>query len=287
MTSPALSGAAQTIHSGAGTVERRRGLAQAQLEREYLAAPGRPVVLTDVAASWPALEKWTFAYFADEFGHTEIVACDNFLAPSRRVRTPLRKFLRYSQSGRAKSPRETKPLYCALQPFTADSVLMNDFAWPAMLENLYLSGTPCSYDWYLRTFGVVLIGPAGTVTPVHQDLFATHAFLVQITGRKHFEFWAPTPEAGLADAPAMETPLYEAVLHPGELIVFPQGWYHKVTALDPSISLTFNFVNRTNIMAHLYAIFHDLPVWLQRLNSPEARKAFSIGWNLAGLVAGA
>ncbi len=43
----------------------------------------------------------------------------------------------------------------------------------------------------------------------------------------------------------------EVVLNPGELIVVPAGWLHQVTSLDPSISVTGNWVNRANIAVFL------------------------------------
>jgi hypothetical protein len=40
---------------------------------------------------------------------------------------------------------------------------------------------------------------------------------------------------------------YVGDVHPGETIFFPQRWFHEVTALSDSISLTHNYVSANNL----------------------------------------
>ena len=276
-------------------IERRTLPTKEEFEREYLSTPGRPVILTEAMTTWPALDRWSFAFFAVRFGDRDVVAFDQLLAPKKALRMKLRTFLQYCEDPARLSRRlgDAGPLYVAFQPFACGSLLLGDFSWPAGIDNVYMSIGDEVYDWYLRTFGVLLIGPSGTITPWHEDLFGTHAWLGQIVGCKHFVFCAPDEaftlgkqaataarrNADCIDRCAEDAPKYEGVVNPGEMIVFPKGWSHCVTALSPSISLSFNFVNSTNILAHMLEIFRDLPAWAERLNSPALRKALSITWS--------
>jgi hypothetical protein len=263
------------------------------------------VILTDVVPLWPALTKWTFAFFAKRFGDVEIVVSTRFFGPGETRRLKFKEFMDYCLGAPiADPPADSTPLYCALQPFRQTSPLMSDFCWPDALENLYGSFEGAARDWYLQNSGLLLIGPKGTVTPLHVDRFNTHAWLAQLQGTKHCLFFSPEEIAAAMqgrvnptwpDGPAEEHGVnatlhideianvrdcvaHEAVLEPGDLLVFPRGWYHRVIALEPSISMSFNFVGTTNFAAHMLEIIRDLPRWSRRLNTPALRAQLGITW---------
>jgi hypothetical protein len=256
-------------------------------------------------AGWPALDKWTFEFFIARAGDRQVEVAEQFFGPSRRFNMPFEGFLKYCQdrSILAHAFDDRSRLYCAYQPFSSESDLLEDFRWPPLLRNLYASMEGAARDWYLRSFGVLLIGPAGTITPLHVDMFGTHAWLAQLRGRKHVLFFPPDEvprllaDAGhtarlapdgrpLRGTVSLESLIdlrqaraYEAILAPGEMVVFPQGWYHYVSALDPSISLSFNFVNETNFAAHMLETMRDLPRWTRRVEAhPRLREQMGITW---------
>jgi hypothetical protein len=286
-------------------VDRRRMAECGPLEDDYLSKQGRPVILTDAMADWPALRKWTFEFFAARAGDQQVEVAEQFFGPARRFNMPFGPFLEYCEdrSILAHAIEDSARLYCAYQPFSHESDLLDDFQWPPILRNLYATLEGAAYDWYLRSFGVLLIGPAGTITPLHVDMFGTHAWLAQLRGRKHLLFFTPDevprmlaraghsarlapdgrPVRGTVSLESLidfrDARAYEAVLEPGEMIVFPQGWYHYVTSLEPSISLSFNFVNETNFAAHMLETMRDLPRWTRRLNGhPQLREQMGITW---------
>jgi ribosomal protein L16 Arg81 hydroxylase len=102
------------------------------------------------------------------------------------------------------------------------------------------------------------IGPAGTVTPLHHDL--TNNFIVQITGRKRVRL-TPAAEVGKLynhrhvfseimdlEAARVDTPRYprlaelrsyDVLLEPGDVLFVPVAWWHQVTSLDFSVTITF------------------------------------------------
>jgi ribosomal protein L16 Arg81 hydroxylase len=75
---------------------------------------------------------------------------------------------------------------------------------------------------------------------------------------------------------------FEVVLHPGEVLFIPANWYHYVVSLDPSISLTFNFINAANFGAHFMSTVTDLPAWSRKLDKARLRTALGFQWQCKG-----
>ena len=115
-------------------------------------------------------------------------------------------------------------------------------------------------------FGMMWIGPAGTVTSLHHDL--TNNFIAQLVGRKRVKLM-PSSEVGklynhhhvFSEIPDLEDPavdlaryprlkevrIYDVVLEPGEIIFMPLGWWHQVNSLDFSVTITYtNFLWRND-----------------------------------------
>ena len=59
----------------ADNVDRRSGLTQEQFRAEY-EIPNRPVILTDVAAAWPAVSKWNRSYLKEAFAGGQVIVAD-------------------------------------------------------------------------------------------------------------------------------------------------------------------------------------------------------------------
>ena len=127
------------------------------------------------------------------------------------------------------------------------------------------------YEKLDRSFSKVFLGPAGTVTRLHNDTYHTHAWLSQIRGTKQFILYPPSQahqlhagegvwsDKGSAQswfdplAPdydkfprARDATPYIAVCEPGETILVPSDWFHYAVALTPSITLMRNFMNDHN-----------------------------------------
>jgi hypothetical protein len=207
----------------------------------------------------------------------------------------LSSFLNYCESTTAESIGWSNkvPLYVGLQVLGAYPELLQDFSQPEVVDCVYASLEGELLQWYLEHFGVLLIGSSGAVTLLHKDLFGTHAWLAQLVGRKRWLVFAPNEVDNLSDgrvhlrAPDLSVKenirnaeVHEAVLSPGEIIFIPKGWYHEVMCMDPSISLSFNFVNQTNYLDHILGICTDLPLWEKRIDS-RLRHKLSIGWERA------
>jgi hypothetical protein len=119
--------------------------------------------------------------------------------------------------------------------------LFDDIAIPA---DYRFSGT-------LGAGAELWMGPAGTITPLHHD--TSNILFVQVHGRKRVQLVPPAelsvldfvdghfvPESRLDDLLGTEIAVREVELGPGETLHIPVGWWHRVVALAPSISLSIN-----------------------------------------------
>jgi hypothetical protein len=242
-------------------VEKRGGLSQREFYRDYERA-NRPVVLTDALQGWPALGKWTPEFFADRYPDKEFEMDDRVWKLHEFVAAVLASnpenpapYLR-NQVLREHFPDlwdDIRPQTKFFQPNWMERPFRN-----AVFRDLFHRG--CAIEFYL--------GGAGRGFPVlHWDGYHTHAFLMQIHGRKEFYVYDPgqTPllyprpdvpnvsqcanihEVDLAKYPRfVEARPAVFVLEPGETLFIPSGWWHTTQMLSPSISLSCNVGNRTN-----------------------------------------
>jgi hypothetical protein len=105
----------------------------------------------------------------------------------------------------------------------------------------------------------LFISGEGARTRLHRDPWVSDAVLCQLFGQKRVVFFSPAQEHLVVrngvtvdiDAPDLDifgdfagvTPVAEDVLHAGEVLFIPRGWYHHVVSLTDSVSLTWNFVH--------------------------------------------
>jgi hypothetical protein len=239
-------------------VERRTTPSADEFFRDYWAAH-RPVVLTDATARWPALRKWTPAFFRRRFGGETIEITANreadpfydmnFRAHRRRMR--MDRFI-----DRVLAAGTSNDLYMVSNNHTMRRprfrALLGDIRPP---RDLFEPLTPGATSLW--------IGPAGTITPLHHD--TTNILFAQLHGRKRIElvspqetallldpvhgFYSPVDLDGLAAAPhpALQQLLVkQVVLAPGDALYIPAGWWHRVTSLDVSISFSLLGFRRPN-----------------------------------------
>ncbi|MBV9549915.1 MAG: hypothetical protein JO256_09625 [Alphaproteobacteria bacterium] len=119
---------------------------------------------------------------------------------------------------------------------------------------------------------------------VHWD--AHEVFVLQLSGRKWWQVFAPTRIDPLADdiesaPPPKGQPLWEGILTDGDVLYLPRGYWHVAYPLDePSLHLTWS--------AHTFTGIEFLQWWIRtlrrhpearmsltRLNDPAARKAYA------------
>jgi hypothetical protein len=113
----------------------------------------------------------------------------------------------------------------------------------------------------------LFIGGEGGASPVlHYDGYGSHAFLMQIYGRKEYVVYLPEQEQVLYPVSTHQSisfvdvsspdlgkyPLFRnaepttLILEPGEMLFIPSHWWHTVRMLTPSITIAVNVLNQSN-----------------------------------------
>jgi bifunctional lysine-specific demethylase and histidyl-hydroxylase NO66 len=194
------------------------------------------------------------ADFSDLFS---VAAADELLT-ERALRTP---FVRLAREGDVlPAERFTAPGgFGAQVPDQVDSAMvLREFAAGAtiVLQGLHRSWPP------LRTFTRRLVAELGHpaqvnayITPESARGFDAHydvhdVFVLQVSGEKHWSVHAPVREHPRPDEPwsrrraavearAVEKPVIDVVLRPGDALYLPSGWLHSAVArAGTSIHLT-------------------------------------------------
>lgn len=243
-------------------IERRAGLGTQEFMERYYAA-NRPVILTGEMADWSALVRWTPQYLKAKIGARPVeYQGERNLDPH---------FEMNKDAHQREAPFESF-IDQILQPGAGNEAYLTAYNSDRNSEALSVLNQDLGFlDKFLdrsaaNPFGMMWIGPAGTVTSLHHDL--TNNFIAQLVGRKRVKL-VPSSEVGklynhhhvFSEIPDLEDPaidlaryprlsevrIYDVVLEPGEIIFMPLGWWHQIKSLDFSVTITYtNFLWRND-----------------------------------------
>ncbi|TKR80642.1 hypothetical protein L596_014686 [Steinernema carpocapsae] len=216
---------------------------------------GKPAVIRGEIERMPATSKWTFDFLHAVLSHRRLpieygaYTEDSF---SQKVKT-FHEFL-WECVEAEKSDSTVFPGYLA-QHRLLDQVpqLAGDVPTP---DYCY-----CDAENEERVEKNVFVGHGGTISPMHHD--PRNNFFCQIRGRKFFRLVAPefkekiylhkdplsknSSQIDLEKPDYQKFPLFrdvtveDVVLEPGDALFIPKGYFHYVTAIDPSISVSMWF----------------------------------------------
>jgi hypothetical protein len=235
-----------------GLVEKRSGVSRDEFVERYVRGC-RPVVLTDAARDWPAMQRWSPQDLKTRFGHlnVEIQAERNNDPNYEENKLKLRRTERLGDFvDRVLAGGPTNDYY-----MTANNEVLRRPEFAPLLADIGTLPDVCDRS-QLDRLSSFWFGPAGTVTPLHHDtVMLMHT---QIVGRKRWRFISPleTPKlynhSGVfspidVDAPDLvryplfaEAHMLEVIVEPGETVFLPLAWWHQVTSLDVSLSFSFS-----------------------------------------------
>jgi hypothetical protein len=236
-----------------------RGLPYDAFLRDYL-TKNRPLIIRNATADWPALRKWTPQFFKERFG-------------SRMVQVSYEAQMTFSDFiDGVMASTEDRP-----GPYMYRLFLHQHL--PEVLEDLFPQNkyafarryaSPLMMQYWRRPDGFLklLIGGIGGRFPImHYDGENAHATITEIYGDKEFIVYSPEdtpylyPAAQRGNHSQVDDPhrqdlerfpllakatQYRSVLHPGDMVFVPSGWWHTARALEPSISVGMNMLDRSN-----------------------------------------
>jgi hypothetical protein len=234
-----------------GAIEKRSCPSGEEFLERYVRGC-RPVVLTDIASQWPAMQRWEPDCLKRRFGQlsVEVQAGRESDPRFEENKAALRKTVRFDEFiDRIVSAGESNDCY-----LTANNELLKRREFASLYDDIGVQPSVCD-PARLRETAFFWVGPRGTNTPLHHD--TVMLFHAQVVGRKRWRMISPldTPHVynyrGVFSAVDLDAPdlqrhprfadvkVLEVVVEPGETIFLPLLWWHQVTALDLSVSLSF------------------------------------------------
>lgn len=243
------------------TIEKRRCPPRDEFEARYLRG-FRPVVLTDFAADWPARERWAPARLKERFGSlmVEVQTGREDDPEFEENKDAHREQVRFGdfldRIVAADAGGDTNDCY-----LTANNELLKRPEFASLLEDI---GTLPPYLRRDRLAGSAFfwVGPRGSNTPLHHD--TVMLFHAQLIGRKRWRLVSPleTPNVynhhgvfSPVDLDAPQDPRHprmkgvrvlEVVVEAGETLFLPLGWWHQVSGLATSVSISLTNLDVRN-----------------------------------------
>ncbi|MBC7726374.1 MAG: cupin-like domain-containing protein [Microbacteriaceae bacterium] len=240
----------QQMRTGAPRIERRAAVSTEEFFERYYCG-NQPLILTDLARAWPAMQRWTPAYFRERFGDVMVeIQAGRDADPDYEMNSP-----RHKRTVRLADFIDgmTRAASSNDQYLTANNHALERPELAPLLNDI--GPLP---NWFgatrLARQALLWMGPRGVITPLHHDtiqLMHTH-----IVGRKRWRFISPLQTAlvhnhiGVFSKLRLERPdanfpiptglqIIDETILPGETLFLPVGWWHHVECLDACMSLSY------------------------------------------------
>jgi len=217
--------------------------------RRYV-GPRVPVLLQGLVGRWPALERWTPAYFRSIGAGVRVKVKLGDVAEGVQQPVSLSDYAgrleRYEDGQESSRP-----------PYLHDVPLLH---WmPELLADVDPFPTELLPPWYRArwwSFVQYFMGPTGASTPLHFDTLLTHNLFFHVVGRKRFTLISPSDHDRCylrdwrwsdVDAEAPDLARFprlrsvrrqQVIVEPGDVLYLPPGTLHQVTSL--SFTASFN-----------------------------------------------
>eukprot|EP01083_Nonionella_stella_P149570 475277_1 len=276
-----------------GAILRSAQISSSDFLRKFL-LKNRPLILTNATSGWNASDLWVsdegtpnFAYLLENFGVSE-VCITNCTKDHCTLSLKMSEFLTYWEE----------------RTDSQDVRYMKD--WHLVKEypdyNAYEVPVPFRDDWmnfywdyWSRTssethddFRFCYMGPRGSWTGLHADVFRSYSWSANACGRKLWimfppdqtkilkkfhgaslpesvlETWAQATGLCISDLPEACEGVFivdgaraiYCVQESGDAIFVPSGWFHEVHNLEDTISINHNWANAFNV-DHLWSEIHS------------------------------
>ena len=221
-------------------------------QKYYL--PLRPVIIKDLAKSWPAYKKWNWDYFKQVVGDKKVGIYNNVKSDAY---TPINKADEYTTFGEyvdmiRKGPAAWRIFLFNI--FNHAPQIVNDFTWPDNLMKGFVKRVP-----------MLFTGGQGSITHLHFDIDLSHILHTQFLGKKrvllfpyaeqHKLYRKPYEVLSMADFsnyfdparskvnttdfPALELVNgLEVILEHGDTLFMPAGYWHHMEYLESGFAMS-------------------------------------------------
>ncbi|MDJ0642705.1 MAG: cupin-like domain-containing protein [Erythrobacter sp.] len=247
-----------------------------------------PWIVDGYIRDWPAYDKWRdFDCLRQAFGKLEAFAkAPNFITHRKSslvsVKTRFDQYLDYIEDPEraeqiyegcwlegdfAEFSRLGLPLYCGTLRMIhkADDPLFREVD-PLLPEPLKEWNHALPYYYTLFNHFWLLVSLPGALTPLHTDNNGTIALIAQLRGKKRATLFSPadlqhvrTARGDFFDPKETADPEFPTAslatrwhgdIEAGQVLFVGTNWAHHVETLETSVSVSFDFVDKTNLDAY-------------------------------------
>jgi len=224
--------------------------------------PLRPLVIKDLAKTWPASRKWTPEFFRDQHGGKQVkVYDDSFVVAGKHYMNKLKtiSLREYIDTIMTSSQNLRMFLYNIKSEIPE---LVDDINFPTLVNGLS------------RNFVFMFFGCKGSVTQLHFDIDMSHVLHTAIFGKKTVYLFPYEQEKNLHRYPFtcrsyvdIEHPNFEQYpglknaqgykveLEPGETLYIPSGYWHHFVYNEPGYAVSLRCSNQT-LMGKLHGYYN-------------------------------
>ncbi|XP_063273500.1 2-oxoglutarate and iron-dependent oxygenase JMJD4 [Prinia subflava] len=274
-------------------IDRADSFSYSDFFRDYL-IPNHPCIFSaKFTEEWSSRRTWVtrdgkpnFEHLLREFGEAvvPVAKCDvKEYNSNPKEQLPFKEFVEYWREYIGNGYRSSRGCL-----YLKDWHLSR--AFPE--QDVYTTPVYFSSDWLneywdavaVDDFRFVYMGPKGSWTPFHADVFRSYSWSANVCGRKRWLLYPAGQEEFLRDrhgnlpfdvtAPELrderiyprfrrsQAPL-EILQEAGEIVFIPSGWHHQVHNLEDTISINHNWVNGCNV-AVMWCFLQDELAAVQR-----------------------
>ena len=214
--------------------------------------PHRPVVIKDLASSWPAIRKWTPEFLKQKYGDLQVKVYNaSFAQPGKHYVSSLRKM----------------PFKEYLHLVTTSSKDLRIFAFDILREAPELKEDimfPSIANGFSKRFVFMFFGCKSSVTPMHYDIDMSHLFHTVIYGKKRVVLFPYEDSNNLYQHPFntrsyvdVDNPDfdkyprlrnatgYQEILYPGETLFIPSGYWHHIVYEEGGYAVSMRHPHRS------------------------------------------
>jgi len=224
--------------------------------------PLRPLVIKDLAKTWPASKKWTPDFFKEQYGNKQVKVYDeSFVAAGKHYMSKLKTISLREYIDSTMTSSQNLRMFLYNIKFEIPE-LVDDINFPILVNGLS------------KNFVFMFFGCKGSVTQLHFDIDMSHVLHTSILGKKtvyvfpydqgknlyrypftcrsYVDIERPDFEKypGLKDAQG-----YKVELEPGETLYIPSGYWHHFVYNEPGYAVSLRCSNQT-LMGKLHGYYN-------------------------------
>ncbi len=260
------------------SVEKVSFIQQQEFNESYF-KPLRPLVIKDLAKTWPASTKWTPDFFKEQHGNKQVKVYDSsFVAAGKYYMSKLKtiSLKEYIDTVLTKEQDLRMFLYNIKSEIPE---LVDDINFPTLVKGIS------------RNFVFMFFGCKGSVTQLHFDIDMSHVFHTAMYGKKTVYLFPYGQGKNLHRYPFtcrsyvdIEKPDmdrfpglkqvqgYKVLLEQGDTLYIPSGYWHHFVYDEPSYAVSLRCSSQTcsGKLLGLYNLFIMSPIdRLMNILSPQ------------------